>query len=475
MENDILSPLVAATKDLRAALMRPALEATDALIASLERGADAAAPLEKWRHVTADSQKRANAALTRALRHVDSKVYQFDAVSEARAFGARVPRGARAHRLMNEVILAHVARSGHTDVTLALERACGVRTLRATAAHVEKLENIVCALTAQTTPDVGPALDWCAEHERELRRLNLDVDFDLRVLQFHLLSDGQATPEMPTDQSFAAYLYAKSELAPQLLGPGKERKLRSVARLLRSAVTNVDGAALATHVRQADVVRSFVKAFCTVHGLPERSNAHHVLCAAHAAMPQLVKFNHVHRRLRRLFLALDVSGARDALPVDISVPWTLGHPVFICPISKEETTATNPPVLLPCGHIILRDSMRKLAESRTYGRLTIERAPVDPVDLEDEDLEEGDFSEAEDDSLGEEAEEEESGTGNNQSRQESRIGGGNLGHPLSTFLQDTMTMEPHRISVSLSEPSFKCPYCPRVCQKGQTREVFFTE
>jgi len=39
------------------------------------------------------------------------------------------------------------------------------------------------------------------------------------------------------------------------------------------------------------------------------------------------------------------------------------HSVFICPISREQSSPENPPVWLPCGHVICRQSMMKLVAS----------------------------------------------------------------------------------------------------------------
>ncbi|KAJ3478056.1 hypothetical protein NLG97_g8676 [Lecanicillium saksenae] len=38
------------------------------------------------------------------------------------------------------------------------------------------------------------------------------------------------------------------------------------------------------------------------------------------------------------------------------------HPIFVCPVSKEQTTETNPPMLLPCGHVICNDSLKNIAK-----------------------------------------------------------------------------------------------------------------
>ncbi|GAA5962245.1 hypothetical protein JCM21900_000136 [Sporobolomyces salmonicolor] len=50
------------------------------------------------------------------------------------------------------------------------------------------------------------------------------------------------------------------------------------------------------------------------------------------------------------------------LPVEIPLPVPYRyHSIFACPVSKEQSTAQNPPMLLPCGHVIARESLVRLA------------------------------------------------------------------------------------------------------------------
>lgn len=57
----------------------------------------------------------------------------------------------------------------------------------------------------------------------------------------------------------------------------------------------------------------------------------------------------------------------DELPVSIDIPNPV-HSTFTCPILKTQSSESNPPVRLGCGHVISRDAVTKLASSRPPAR-----------------------------------------------------------------------------------------------------------
>jgi hypothetical protein len=62
--------------------------------------------------------------------------------------------------------------------------------------------------------------------------------------------------------------------------------------------------------------------------------------------------------------------AQDELPVEIAVDEELRyHSVFVCPVSKEQATDDNPPMMMTCGHVICKESLLRLSRnnSRTSG------------------------------------------------------------------------------------------------------------
>ncbi len=56
----------------------------------------------------------------------------------------------------------------------------------------------------------------------------------------------------------------------------------------------------------------------------------------------------------------------EQLPVEIELgPEFVFRSIFACPVSRDMSTPDNPPMLLPCGHVLCEQSVNKLAKTRT--------------------------------------------------------------------------------------------------------------
>lgn len=66
-------------------------------------------------------------------------------------------------------------------------------------------------------------------------------------------------------------------------------------------------------------------------------------------------------RLITIFLVLT------CLQVEIPLPPSyLFHSIFVCPVSKEQATDENPPMMMPCGHVIAEESLHRLSKSNRF-------------------------------------------------------------------------------------------------------------
>jgi E3 ubiquitin-protein transferase RMND5 len=42
------------------------------------------------------------------------------------------------------------------------------------------------------------------------------------------------------------------------------------------------------------------------------------------------------------------------------------HSIFACPVSKDQSTEQNPPMMMSCGHVVSKDSLQKLSKTSGY-------------------------------------------------------------------------------------------------------------
>ena len=77
---------------------------------------------------------------------------------------------------------------------------------------------------------------------------------------------------------------------------------------------------------------------------------------------------------------IEIRGAREhnLKSVDVDLPnWAVFHSIFVCPISKEVATPSNPPMMLPCGHALCLSSVAKLARGSRSVRFKCPYCPAE--------------------------------------------------------------------------------------------------
>jgi len=57
------------------------------------------------------------------------------------------------------------------------------------------------------------------------------------------------------------------------------------------------------------------------------------------------------------------------------------HSIFACPVSKEQSTEQNPPMMMGCGHVITKDSLLKLSKPQGWASSYILYLDLDSTDI----------------------------------------------------------------------------------------------
>lgn len=210
-----------------------------------------------------------------------------------------------------------------------------------------------------------PAIEWAKANSAELAARGSNLEFELSKLQFVWLFQGPAVNGLPDDErngKMGALAYARDHF-----GRFQERHLREIQALANAMVFAPNlpptpyNQIFATAVAFNDVAASFTREFCSLLGLSAESPLYLAVTAGALALPQHMKY----------LLATRAKGTEwtttQELPFETPLPESmLYHSIFVCPVSKEQTTDANPPMVIPCGHMLARDTLQKLCKGNRF-------------------------------------------------------------------------------------------------------------
>ncbi|KAF3189768.1 hypothetical protein TWF788_009753 [Orbilia oligospora] len=104
------------------------------------------------------------------------------------------------------------------------------------------------------------------------------------------------------------------------------------------------------------IIESFTTEFCALLRLSAESPLYVATTAGAIALPTFNKMATIMKAKKTEWTS------QNELPVEVPLPDKFKyHSIFVCPVSKEQTTDSNPPMMIPCGHVLAKDTVQKLA------------------------------------------------------------------------------------------------------------------
>ncbi|GAA5916660.1 ubiquitin-protein ligase RMD5 [Sporobolomyces salmoneus] len=290
---------------------------------------------------------------------------------------------------LNETIALHLARIGaFSSLSTFLSESGTPSSLSdELVSELQKLHSILTNLSKGVCED---AIEWVLEHpERDPKG---DLEFALRKEEFIRIllgGEGESTmtdSEMETEPLLsttpsrstpdphiqAALAYGGTHFR-HLLTPSRTVLICSLLtsplfmplpKLLSSPYGPLfqpyaDSSASSTSTSSVtqELCANFSKAYLESLGMAKDSALTVVTdVGGSGAMGKIMKVRNVMKEKRTEW------SASGELPVEVPLPISYRyHSIFSCPVSKEQSTATNPPMLLPCGHCIAKESLLRLA------------------------------------------------------------------------------------------------------------------
>ncbi|KFY92657.1 hypothetical protein V500_04084 [Pseudogymnoascus sp. VKM F-4518 (FW-2643)] len=228
-----------------------------------------------------------------------------------------------------------------------------------------KFANMYAILGHLRDNDLLPAIEWAREHSSELEKRGSNLEFELTKLQYVWLFQGPQVNGLPNDSRnglLGAITYARENF-----GRFQTRFLRDIQQLSAAMAfeSNLQDSPYRLIFEMdsawSDVAQSFTREFCSLLGLSSDSPLYISVTAGAIALPTLLKLANIMKEKRTEWTT------QHELPVEIPLPRSMTyHAIFVCPVSKEQSTEQNPPMMMPCGHVVAKESLQRLSKGQRF-------------------------------------------------------------------------------------------------------------
>ncbi|CAD6505250.1 BgTH12-00742 [Blumeria graminis f. sp. triticale] len=213
--------------------------------------------------------------------------------------------------------------------------------------------------------NIHPAISWARKNSTQLEQLGSNIEFELSKLQYLWLFYGPNVNGLPDDQNnglMGAFKYARENFPAHMARFPREIEQLITALLYK---TNI-GESPYSHLLNIEfawdmIFSSFTKDFCSLLGLSPSSPLYVACTAGAIALPTLLKLAEIVREKKTEWTT------QSELPVEIPLPKSMFfHAIFVCPVSKEQTTEKNPPMVMPCGHVLAKESLQRISKNGRF-------------------------------------------------------------------------------------------------------------
>ncbi|XP_024433611.2 E3 ubiquitin-protein transferase RMND5B isoform X2 [Desmodus rotundus] len=259
-------------------------------------------------------------------------------------------------------IVEHLYQQGMLSVA---EELCQESTLNVDLDFKQPFLELNRILEALHRHDLGPALEWAVSHRQPLLELNSSLEFKLHRLHFiHLLAGGP-------DKQLEALNYARHFQPFARLHQRDIQVMMGSLVYLRLGLENSPYCHLLDNSHWAEICETFTRDACSLLGLSVESPLSVSFASGCVALPMLMNIKAVIEQRQ----CTGVWSHKDELPIEIELGMKCWfHSVFACPILRQQTSESNPPIKLICGHVISQDALNKLVNG---GKLKCPYCPVE--------------------------------------------------------------------------------------------------
>ncbi|XP_031482706.1 protein RMD5 homolog [Nymphaea colorata] len=263
-------------------------------------------------------------------------------------------------QIVNQIIATHFYRQGLFDLGDCFIDEAGAPDSSALKAPFLEMYQILEELKAK---NLEPALKWVSVHHDRLCQTGSTLELKLHRLQFvEILKKGDRNE---------ALKYARSYLAPFAAVHMCEIQKLMACLLWVGRLESSPYAELLSSPHWEEVSAELTQECCRLLGQSYESPLYVTIAAGTQGLPTLLKLANVMAAKKQEWQTMK----QLPVPVDLGSEFQF-HSIFVCPVSRDQGSEENPPMMLPCGHVLCKQSISKLSKSNTR----IFKCPYCPVE-----------------------------------------------------------------------------------------------
>ncbi|KAF3226369.1 hypothetical protein TWF106_000862 [Orbilia oligospora] len=311
-----------------------------------------------------DSLKGPHGGITKYGKALDKK---FKHSTNENTFGALANR----QPLINRAIQMHLLREGNFEIAETFAKEAGIVEGVPSVLDIEFRE-LFSIQESLRRKELKPAIEWAEKRRDLLDSRATNLEFELHRLQYMILLFQGTPDDIPN-----ALAYAKAQF-----GPFQKKYLTEISQLAGCVVWREKlsispyAALIQDESSWQSIIESFTTEFCALLRLSAESPLYVATTAGAIALPTFNKMATIMKAKKTEWTS------QNELPVEVPLPDKFKyHSIFVCPVSKEQTTDSNPPMMIPCGHVLAKDTVQKLARG-TGSRYKCPYCPADSLPKE---------------------------------------------------------------------------------------------
>ncbi|KAF3508923.1 hypothetical protein F2Q69_00008735 [Brassica cretica] len=269
--------------------------------------------------------------------------------------------------VVNQIIANFLYRQGMFDIGDCFLAETGDESECSTRQAFVEMHQIVDAMEKR---ELGPALNWAASNSEKLKQTRSDLEMKLHSLRFlEIAKESQNSQE--------AINYARKHIA----GYADSSSLYEIQKLFCSLLWSKNlghspYSKLLSPSRWDKAARELTRQYCNILlGEPSESALSTTLTAGTQALPVLLKYMNVTASSKKVDWQ-----SMEQLPVAVELSEEFQfHSVFVCPVSKEQASDENPPMMMSCGHVLCKQTINKMSKN---GAKSSFKCPYCPTDVD---------------------------------------------------------------------------------------------